>query len=550
MPELQKGAELTLAVTDLNNLGCGVAHAPDGRVVFLNGAVAGDTVRALIIKVNQTFAVGKVLEVVSPSSDRADGYCAVPASCGGCVYRNLTYEKELELKRSFVEHAFRKAGIPYAVVEPVRTAGEIKGYRNKAEYPITGGKNGLFGGFYAQKTHRVIPAFDCSLQPREFGEILHTFCDFYTQMGISAYDEETGKGLIRHLYLRRGAGTGDLMACPVINGKELPHAAAFVEVLLQKHPYVTSVLVNENTRRTNVVLGERYHTLYGQPYIEDVLCGKRFRIAPASFYQVNHDAAELLYTLAAERTELNGTGLLLDLYCGSGTIGLSMAQRAGEVIGIEIVPAAVECANINKALNGIKNASFYCGDAANAEGLLAPVERERGALHPDVVILDPPRKGCDAQLLDFLAERRVPRIVYVSCGPDTLARDCAILAKHGYDIGVVTPVDLFPRTGHVESVCLLSKLNTKQHIEINLDMDELDLTDAEKKATYQEIKDYVLKHSGLKVSSLYIAQVKQTCGIIERENYNKPKSEDAKQPQCPPDKEKAIKDALKHFGMI
>ena len=220
------------------------------------------------------------------------------------------------------------------------------------------------------------------------------------------------------------------------------------------------------------------------------------------------------------------------------------------MIGIELVPAAIACANVNKSLNGVKNAHFYCGDAANAEGLLAPVERERGTLHPDVVILDPPRKGCDAQLLDFLADRAVPRIVYVSCGPDTLARDCAHLRTLGYEIGTVTPVDLFPRTGHVESVCLLSKLNAKQHIEINLDMDELDLTDAEKKATYQEIKDYVLEHSGLKVSSLYIAQVKQACGIIERENYNKPKSEDPKQPQCPPDKEKAIKDALKHFGMI
>ena len=457
MSELCKGAELLLEVNDLNNLGCGVAHAPDGRAVFLAGAVAGDTVRALIIKVNKTFAVGKVLEVVKASRHRADGYCGAPASCGGCVYRYLTYEKELELKHGFVTHAFRKAGLPDVHILPVRTAEKTSGYRNKAEYPITGGKNGLFGGFYAQKTHRVVPAECCALQPPVFGEILRVFCAFCDKNGISAYDEETGKGLVRHLYLREGVGTGELMVCPVLNGSALPKEQALVSELLTKFPQITSVMVNENTRRTNVVLGERYRTLYGNPYIEDILCGKRFRIAPASFYQVNHDAAELLYGLAAEHTGLDGKGLLLDLYCGAGTIGLSMAERASEVIGIEIVPDAVACANVNKALNGIENAHFYCGDAANAEGLLASVERERGVLHPDVVILDPPRKGCDRQLLDFLAARRVPRIVYVSCGPDTLARDCAILREHGYEIGAVTPVDLFPRTGHVETIVCLCK---------------------------------------------------------------------------------------------
>lgn len=456
---LKKGDVLTLDVTDLNNLGCGVGRAPDGRAVFLSGAVAGDTVRATVIKVNKTYAVGKVLEVVTPSPDRADGYCAVPPSCGGCVYRYLTYEKELELKRGYVEHVFRKAGLSDETVEDVRTTGMTKGYRNKAEYPIAEQGGRLVGGFYAPKTHRVVPAFDCSLQPAVFGEILHTFCDFYDKLGVKAYDEESGKGLLRHLYLREGKSTGELMVCPVINGRELPKEREFVGLLLEKFPRITSVMVNENTKNTNVVLGDVYRTLYGNPYIEDVLCGKRFHIAPASFYQVNHDAAELLYGLAAERTGLDGSGLLLDLYCGAGTIGLSMAERAGEVIGIEIVPAAVECANVNKSLNGIENAHFYCGDAANAEGLLAPVERERGALHPDVVILDPPRKGCDAQLLDFLAARGVPRIVYVSCGPDTLARDCAHLRTLGYEIGTVTPVDLFPRTGHVESVVCLTRKN-------------------------------------------------------------------------------------------
>ena len=457
MSDLQKGSELSLLITDLNNLGCGVGRAPDGRAVFVAGAVAGDTVKAQVIKVNKTYLVARLVQVLSPSPDREEGFCQAPASCGGCVYRHLTYEKELALKRSFVEYAFRKAQLPDVEIAPVRHTGVTRGYRNKAEYPITAGKNGLFGGFYAQKTHRVVPADCCALQPAVFGEILRFFCEFYTAKGVSAYDEESGKGLLRHLYLREGKATGELMVCPVLNGKELPHAPEFVGKLIEKFPQVTSVIINENTKHTNVVLGDKYHALYGNAYIEDVLCGKRLRILPASFYQVNHDAAELLYTIAADLTGLAGEGLLLDLYCGAGSIGLSMAERASDLVGIEIVPDAVKCANVNKGLNGVKNAHFYCGDAADAEGLLAPVEKERGTLRPDVVILDPPRKGCDEALLRFLAAREVPRIVYVSCGPDSLARDCALLRELGYEIGTVTPVDLFPRTGHVESVVCLSR---------------------------------------------------------------------------------------------
>ena len=454
---IAKGTELSLLITDLNNLGCGVGRAPDGRAVFVAGAVAGDTVTAQVIKVNKSYLVARLVAVLIPSPDREEGFCEAPASCGGCVYRNLTYEKELELKRSFVEFAFRKAQLSDVEIAPVRHTGVTKGYRNKAEYPITGGKSGLYGGFYAQKTHRVVPADCCALQPAVFGEILRFFCEFYTAKGVSAYDEESGKGLIRHLYLREGKNTGELMVCPVLNGKELPHALEFVGKLIEKFPQVTSVVINENTKQTNVVLGEKYHALYGNAYIEDVLCGKRLRIMPASFYQVNHDATELLYGIAAEQTGLDGKGLLLDLYCGAGSIGLSMAERAEELIGIEIVPDAIKCANVNKSLNGVKNAHFYCGDAADTEKLLAEAEAARGTLHPDVVILDPPRKGCDASLLHFLAKRAVPRIVYVSCGPDSLARDCAILRDLGYEIGTVTPVDLFPRTGHVESVVCLTR---------------------------------------------------------------------------------------------
>ncbi len=457
---LKKGAELSLQITDLNNLGFGVGRAPDGRAVFVAGTVAGDTVNAQIIKVNKGYAVARTLEILTPSPDREEGFCDAPATCGGCVYRHLTYARELELKRNYVKHAFAKAGLSNVEIEPVRTTGVTKGYRNKAEYPITGGKNGLYGGFYAAKTHRVVPADTCSLQPAVFGEILRETCAFFTSRGVSAYDEETGKGLLRHLYVREGVGTGELMVVPVINGDSLPDEAKYVELLKERFPRVRSVMLNINKKATNVVLGKEYRTLYGNPYLTDVLCGLTFRIAPDSFYQVNHDAAELLYGIAAERTGLDGDGLLLDLYCGAGTIGLSMAHRAREVIGVEIVPAAVECAKLNAAQNGIRNASFYCGDAANTERLLTAAEESRGTLHPDVVILDPPRKGCDASLLDFLARRGVPRIVYVSCGPDSLARDVAHLVALGYTPDRVTPVDLFPRTGHVESVvCLTRRLD-------------------------------------------------------------------------------------------
>lgn len=454
---LKKGAQLTLQIKDLNNLGFGVAHAPDGRAVFVAGCVTGDIASVQIIKVNKTFAVARLLEILTPSPDREDGFCNAAAGCGGCVYRYLTYERELALKQSYVAHAFRKAGLADVTVEPVRTTGQTKHYRNKAEYPIANGKNGLYGGFFASKTHRVVAGDACSLQPSVFGEILRATCEFFSARGVTAYDEETGKGVLRHLYLRQGVGSGELIVTPVINADTLPYADEYVAMLRERFPTVSSVLFNVNKKSTNVVLGKEFHTLYGKPYLTDVLCNRRFCIAPDSFYQVNHDATELLYGIAAERTGLDGKGLLLDLYCGAGTIGLSMAHLANELVGIEIVPAAVACAKENAAENGVQNAAFYCGDAADAEQLLAEAERARGTLHPDVVILDPPRKGCDKALLDFLAARNVPRIVYVSCGPDSLARDCAILRALGYEIGNVTPVDLFPRTGHVENVVCLTK---------------------------------------------------------------------------------------------
>ena len=558
MPEI-----VTVTVQDLNNLGCGVGKLPDGSpagglVVFIKGAVTGDTVRAQIIKRTKSFCVGKLLEIVTPSPMRAtEVFCTAPEACGGCVYRHLKYGDELISKHGRVVKAFRQAGLSDVVIRPVLTVkrdGEhiTRGYRNKGMYPVRQGKNGMEAGFYAAKTHKVIPCFDCALQPDAFGELVRAVCKLCDKYRVTAYDEETGKGTLRHIYLRCAADGATLLTLVINDVRLHPKAAeGLTHELVGQFPKLCGILLNINRENTNVVLGDRFVTLWGRDYLEDTLCGKRLRLSAGSFYQVNHDAAELLYSTAADMAGLTGSEHLMDLYCGAGSIGLSMADRVADVTGIEIIPEAVECAKVNAALNGLdeSRARFFCGDASDAHKFLAAAE-ENGAPSPDLVVIDPPRKGTTRELIEEIAARDIQRVVYISCEPETLGRDCAVFREFGYEIGEVQPVDLFPRTGHIETVCLLSKLNAKQHIEINLNMDELDLTDAEKKATYQEIKDYVLEHSGLKVSSLYIAQVKQQCGIIERENYNKPKSEDAKQPQCPPDKEKAIKEALKHFGMI
>ena len=446
---LVKGDRLTLTVTGVNNLGCGVCRAPDGRAVFVAGAVTGDAVEAELIKVTATYAVGKLLAVKTPSPDRVDDFCAAPLSCGGCVYRCLAYEREIAEKRDYVRFAFRKAGLD-PVVEEVRTAGPVSGYRNKAEYPIARQNGHLYGGFYAPRTHTVIPADDCALVPPVFGAILGTVCRLFESRGIEAYDEKTGRGMLRHLYLREASGTGEIMVCPVLKENKLSDAAGFAAALTRAYPQIVSVMLNINPDHTNVVLGKTFYTVWGRSYLTDTLCGKRFMVGPAAFYQVNHDATELLYRLAAERA---GRGdLLLDLYCGVGTVGLSMADRFSRLVGVEIVPDAVNAARQNARENGVKNAAFYCGDAADTEKLLAVAEQAEGKLLPDAVILDPPRRGCDEKLLRFLAEREMPRIVYISCNPDTLARDAAVLVGLGYEMGIVTPVNMFPRTGHVECV--------------------------------------------------------------------------------------------------
>ena len=545
MALVQKNEIVEMKITGMTAQGAGVGHY-QGMAVFTPLTAPGDVARVRIVKAAKNYAYGRLEELVSPSADRMEPDCPCFAQCGGCCYRHITYEAELGIKAARVKDALtRIGGFRSLPVHPILGADSRDGYRNKALLPLGTKDGSLSMGFYAVNSHRIVDCEECRLQPEEFNRAMGAFREWAAAYGDPVYDEATHSGRMRRLYLRKGEMTGQILACVVVNGNGLHHESELIEALKQAVPGLSSVVINSNRERTNVALGQKCRTIYGMDTVEDTLCGLRFKLSPLSFYQVNRTQAERLYEVAARYAGLTGQELLLDLYCGAGTIGLSMAGMARRLLGVEIVPQAVENARENARLNGIENAEFFCGDAGEAARMLA----ERGE-RPDVIVLDPPRKGCSPDLVRTVAEFGPKRIVYVSCDPATLARDLKLFAELGYPPVEAAPVDMFPGTAHVETVVLLSKLNTKQHIEVELNLDELDLTDVEKKATYQEIKDYVLEHSGLKVSSLYIAQVKQKCGIIERENYNKPKSENVKQPQCPPEKEKAIKEALKHFGMV
>lgn len=538
--ELAKNQEHTVTIEGYGEGGMGVARI-DGRVVFVHGALRGEKCRVLILKTLKSVAFAKVLEVIEPSSERITPDCPYFPRCGGCTYRHIRYEEELRLKKQRVQDNLSRIGGSDVTVEEILGARDTLRYRNKAQYPVS--KDGAVG-FYRARTHEVIECEHCLLVKPEADAAAEALREYMQSCRVAGYDEKTGRGLVRHLYVRSNAA-GESLVCVLVNGDKLPKEDRLVTLLRDACPKCTGIVLGTNTKKGNVILGDRYRTLWGSDRLEDTLCGKTFRLSVPSFYQVNRVQAERLYAKAIEFAGLTGQETVLDLYCGAGTITLALSDHAKKVLGAEIVPEAIDDARENAARNGVKNAEFFCGDASNVAKKLA-----RENLRPDVITVDPPRKGLAADVVESIAEMQPGRVVYVSCDSATMARDVKHLADLGYTAQRACAVDMFPRADHIETICLLSKLNAKQHIEINLDMDELDLTDAEKKATYQEIKDYVLEHSGLKVSSLYIAQVKQKCGIIERENYNKPKSEDAKQPQCPPDKEKAIKEALTHFGMI
>ena len=546
---LQKNQVLTLQVERLSSDGSGVAHSPEGEAVFIPGAAPGDEARVRIVKDCKRYAFGILDEVLTPSPDRIPVDCAVAGPCGGCSLRHLDYAAELRAKQENVADAFARIGGLDVPVLPIVGSPEIDRYRNKVQFPVGTDKVGRpCIGFYAGRTHRIVPCPDCRLQPGVLNEIGNTLCAFFAEKGIHPYNEETGKGLVRHIFLRRGAHSGQIMVCLVCTRAKLPSAEELCTRLKEAFPDIVTILLNVNAKNTNVILGSETHTLYGQGYIEDTLCGVPVQLGPLSFYQVNTLAAEQLYGIAAEYAQLTPDDLLLDLYCGMGTIGLSMADHCRELVGVEIVPEAIESAKANASRMGAAvsaKSRFFCADAGQAAAQLAAE-----GLHPDVVMLDPPRKGCDEATLSAVVRMAPRRVVYVSCNPATAARDAAWLEQNGYHAEKVQPVDLFPRTKHCETVVLLSQQKPDDTIEIDLDLDELDATAAETKATYEEIKAYIWDTHHLKVSSLYISQIKLKCGLEVGQNYNLSKSENPKVPKCPPEKEAAIMDALKHFQMI
>ena len=546
---LQKNQILTLCIERLSSDGSGVAHSPDGETVFVPGAAPGDEADVRIVKDCKRYAFGILDHLRTPSPDRIPVDCAVAGPCGGCSLRHLDYTAELRAKQENVTDAFRRIGGLDVPVLDICPSPEVDRYRNKVQFPVGLDKNGNpCIGFYAGRTHRIVPCPDCKLQPGVLNDIGNALCRFFAENGIQPYNEETGRGLVRHIFLRRGAHSGQIMVCLVCTRLNFPHAEALCTRLREQFADIATILLNVNSKNTNVILGTETHTLYGPGYIEDTLCGVPVQLGPLSFYQVNTLAAERLYGIAAQYAQLTPDDLLLDLYCGMGTIGLSMVDHCRELVGVEIVPEAIESAKANAARMGDAVAAkscFFCADAGQAATRLAAE-----GLHPDVVMLDPPRKGCDEATLSAVVRMAPRRVVYVSCNPATAARDAAWLEQNGYHAEKVQPVDLFPRTKHCEAVLLLTKLNVERHIEVDVSMDELDVTAAESKATYDQIRDYVWEHHQLKVSNLYIAQVKEKCGIKKRENYNKPKSNYNRQPRCPSEKETAIRDALKFYKII
>lgn len=554
---LQKNQTVVIEITDIGVNGEGIGKS-DGYTLFVKDAVIGDRAEVKITKAGKTYGYARLMKILRPSQDRVNAVCPFARQCGGCQIQEMSYGKQLEFKARKVRGNLERIGCFSAevldhVMEPAVGMEQPFGYRNKAQFPFGTDRDGnAVTGFYAGRTHSIIANTDCALGVPENKKILEIILDYMKENNVPAYEEKSGTGMIRHALIRIGFATKEIMVCLVINGQKLPHEDRLIGKLRAVEG-MKAISVSPNTERTNVIMGSTFRVLWGQEYITDYIGNIKYRISPLSFYQVNPVQTEKLYSLALEYAGLHGGEIVWDLYCGIGTISLFLAQKAGHVYGVEIVPQAIEDAKKNALLNGIENAEFFVGKAEEVlPRYYAGYEKEHGGegARADVIVVDPPRKGCDAALLETIVKMEPEKVVYVSCDSATLARDLKYLCENGYELKKVRPVDMFPMTVHVETVVLLSKLNAKQHIEVELNLDELDLTAAESKATYEEIKEYVLEKHGLKVSSLYISQVKRKCGLDVGQNYNLSKKEDAKVPQCPPEKEAAIMEALKYFRMI
>ena len=534
----------TVAIRDLGVHGEGIGSV-DGFTVFVPGALPRETVTAEIILLKKSYALGKLLSIEQESPFRVVPECPVYENCGGCQLSHLTYEGQLDMKYRHVKDVIERiAGESGNLVRPVLPAAHSFAYRNKMAVPAGLVKGEAALGCYRQGSHDIIPVSSCAIQKEENNRLLQFARRFIEKYRISVYDEKTRKGSLRHVMGRVG-DDGKEMVVLVTASETLPEEERWVEEIKKELPEVVSLWHNIQSKPGNTILGAKIRHLWGRETLTASLCGLRFEVSPYSFFQVNKEQAEILYEKALAYADLKGGETVIDAYCGTGTISLCLAKKAKQVIGIEIVKPAIEDAKKNAKKNHMENTEFYAADA----GKLMP-QLYRQGLVPDVIVMDPVRAGCSEEVLKAAAGMKPKRIVYVSCNPATFARDAKILKSEGYEIKEVQPVDMFPQTMHVEAIVLLSKLDSKNHISVELPIDDMDLTSAESKATYKEIQNYVLEKFGFKVSNLYIAQVKEKCGIKERENYNKSKKEDLKQPICPIEKEEAIKDAFRYFQMI
>ena len=541
MEALEKGSVYTAVIDGYSSEGLGIARV-NGAVVFVPHAVRGEEIDLRITKVMKTSCTGEIVKIHNPSPERMEPECPYAGKCGGCAYRHLTYPEELWAKRQRVQDALTRIGGLDLTVEEILVAKNPEHYRNKSQYPV--GADGSIG-FFQARTHKVVPIRRCLIQTEAADRTAQAVGEWMHRYKISAYDETTGKGLVRHVCVRVNR-KGESLCCVVVNGNKVPREPELAAYVTAAVSHTVGVLLNSNTRRGNVILGDKYRTLFGRNYLMDTLCGLEFKLSMPSFYQVNRDQAEVLYGKALEFAGLTGNETVLDLYCGIGTITLCLAKAAKRVIGAEIVPPAIRDAKENALRNHVENAEFFCGDAADIAAKL-----ESDGLRPDVVTVDPPRKGLAPEVIASVAAMGPEKVVYVSCDPATLGRDVKIFREFGYEAKRAAAVDMFPGTAHVETVVLLSKgeVDSKK-IRVEFSLEDMDMSEFQDGATYPQIKEYVLEHTGLKVSSLYISQVKRKCGLEVGKNYNLPKSVDSKQPQCPPEKEKAIREALKYFQMI
>ena len=547
--EFKKNDLVTVKIEDMGHDGEGIGKA-EGYTLFIKDTVIGDVVEAKIMKMKKNYGYARLVRVLEASKDRTEPKCSVARACGGCQLQFLTYEKQLEFKKNkVVGNLERIGGFSDISVEKVMGMENPWRYRNKAQFPVGKDKEGnLITGFYAGRTHSIIPNTNCYLGVEVNEEILNAVLDYMRENHVEPYDEVTGKGLVRHILIRYGFKTKEIMVCIIINGRKIPNAAGLVEKL-KDISGMTSITLNVNTKRNNVILGNEILPLWGKDYITDYIGEVKYQISPLSFYQVNPVQTEKLYGTALKYAGLTGKETVWDLYCGIGTISLFLAQKAKKVYGVEIVPAAIEDARKNAEINGIENAEFLVGKAEE----VLPAKYKEDGVYADVIVVDPPRKGCDGALIETMLSMKPERIVYVSCDSATLARDLKVLCEKEYQVEKVAVCDMFPGSVHVETVVLLGrKKSTEDMVYAYVDYEPEDdtyLQGMKGNATYREIKEWIKAEYGMSVSSLYVAQIKDKCGFEKRQNYNIGENK-AHVPNCPPEKEKAILEAFKHFRMI